>query len=102
MASNRGSFIIVALIGVQLALLYLSLTSLLQISLFCTGPRSGPDGTIFTAVHYLLLALLVMGIASIHYRKLRLAYALLLLVSLTALPFQARFVETGALQCDLP
>jgi len=57
---------------------------------------------LFSVVHLLFLALLLMGALSVRFRWLRVPYAALLILGLAALPVQANLVSNGQLECDAP
>lgn len=97
-----GRLIVAALLVLQLSLLWLSLGPFDRASVFCTGPSSSAVATVFGALHLLFLALLVLGAISLRIARLRLLYALLLLLGIAALPLQANLVASGQLHCDAP
>jgi hypothetical protein len=99
---RRGLLFIAALLALQLLLLVASFGPLLQVSIFCTGPRSSTLAGVFGLVHLLFLGLLFMGTLSLRFSSLRVPYAALLILGLAALPLQANFVSNGQLKCDLP
>jgi hypothetical protein len=90
------------MLGLQLVILFLSLGPLLEISAFCSGTAEDQLADIFGGVHLLLLFLLVVGVCSLRFRRLRLTYSALLVITLSALPVQALLVSHGQLHCDLP
>jgi hypothetical protein len=99
---RRGLLLVAALLAVQLGVLVASFGPWLQVSIFCTGPRSSTLAGLFGAVHMLFAGLLLVGALSVRFPSLRLPYAALLVVGLTALPMQASLVSNGQLKCDLP
>lgn len=99
---RRGPLLISGLLALQLLLLLASFGPLLQVSIFCAGPRSSTLAGVFGVVHLLLLGLLIVGALSLRFSSLRLPYAALLVLGLAALPMQASFVSNGQLKCDLP
>jgi hypothetical protein len=102
LAGRRGAVIVVALIVLQLVILLFSMGPLVAVSLFCTGSGGSPDGTVFTAIHYMFAIELLVGLGSLHFERVRFGYAVLLIVLLCSLPVQAHMVAKGDLQCDLP
>ena len=90
-----------ALLLLQVGLAGLSTDSLWQISVFCTAPASSPWSLVFGLVHALLLGLLIFGLFSLHFVRLRLPYIALVTAALIALPIQALFVTRGTLWCDI-
>jgi hypothetical protein len=102
LTGSRGLIIVAALCVTQLVVLSFSLGPLLSASIFCTGPNASSIAVLFGVIHLCLLALLGIGVLSIRFEILRLPYAVLLLIGLSALPFQAHLVSTGRLQCDFP
>ena len=102
LTGSRGLIVVAALLFTQLVVLFLSLGPLVSSSVFCTGPSASSIAGLFGVVHLLFSALLALGALSIRFEVLRLPYAVLLLIGLSALPVQAHLVSTGRLQCDLP
>jgi hypothetical protein len=99
---KHGRLIVAALLALQLSLLWLSLGPLGQASVFCTGPNSSPLAGAFGGLHLLFLALAVLGLVSLRIARLRLLYAVLLVIGVAALPLQAKLVSEGLLTCDGP
>lgn len=97
-----GRLIVAVLLALQLSLLWLSLGPLDRVSVFCTGPRSSAIAGVFGGLHLLFLGLGVLGIVSLRFARLRLFYAVLLILGVTALPIQAKLVSDGQLRCDGP
>ncbi|MEO6386985.1 MAG: hypothetical protein ABIT16_12225 [Croceibacterium sp.] len=103
--TNRGGAILIsALLLIQFALFLLSLDAgaFLYISAFCTGPAASRLGLLFGSLHLVLVMLFLMGLLSLSFARLRLAYIGLVMISLALLPVQATFVSQGALTCDGP
>jgi hypothetical protein len=90
------------MLGLQLIILFFSLGPLVEISAFCSGTAGDRLASIFGGVHVLLLFLLVVGVCSFRFKRLRLPYAASLLIGLCALPVQAQLVSDGQLHCDIP
>lgn len=99
---SRGSAVVGAMLALQLVILFLSMGPLIRMSAFCAGPAANPIASIFGGVHMLLLILLVVGVCSFRFTRLRLPYVTLLLIALCALSVQAHLVSLGELHCDLP
>ena len=99
---TRGAVLVGTMLALQLIVLFFSLGPAIEVSAFCAGPAASPIAVIFSGLHLLFLALLVVGASSLRFAGLRLPYAALLLVALCALPIQARLVSSGQLQCDGP
>lgn len=95
-----GTALVAILLLIQVALFWLSLDALMQVSVFCTAPASSSWSLAFGIVHILLLALLLIGLLSMRFVRLRLAYIALVIPALLALPVQAAFVSNGSLWCD--
>ena len=88
--------------ALQLVMLCVSIGPLVEMSPFCSGTGADRLASIFGGVHALLLLLLVMGVCSIWFTRLRLPYLALVLIGLCALPVQVWLVSHGQLHCDLP
>lgn len=99
---RRGPLLIAALLALQLLVLLASFGPLMQVSIFCTGPRSSTLAGLFGAIHLLFLGLLLVGALSLRFSSLRVPYVVLLVLGLGALPMQASLVSSGELKCDLP
>lgn len=97
-----GRLVVAALLAVQLSLLWLSFGPLDRASVFCTGPNSSAIAGVFGGLHLLFLGLAILGVVSLRFARLRLLYAVLLLLGVTALPLQAKLVSDGQLRCDGP
>jgi hypothetical protein len=99
---KAGTALVGALLLMQATLFSLSMDSLVQISIFCTAPASSPWSLPFGLLHVLLLCLLIVGLVSLHFVRLRLFYIVLAIAALSALPIQASLVSKGTLWCDAP
>ena len=89
-----------ALVLLQLATFWVSMDSA-EISVFCTIAVSTQWAWI-AYIHLLFAALLLLGLASIFFARLRIGYVVLLAAGLAVLPLQAHLVERGDLRCDVP
>jgi hypothetical protein len=85
-----------------LFLLWLSFGPLDRASVFCTGPSSSALAGAFGGLHLLFLGVAVLGVISLRIARLRLLYAVLLMLGIAALPLQAKLVADGQLSCDGP
>jgi len=92
---------VVALLGCQALLLWLSLDVFFKIGAFCTGAGSRLL-SLFGYVHFAFAALLLLGLVSLARPALRLPYLVAIAVALTALPVQAWLVDHHYLLCDAP
>lgn len=99
---HRGAAVVSMLLIIQAALLWASFDAYPQISVFCTGPAESRVGLLFGLLHILLLGLLLVGVLSLTYVRLRMAYIVLLGAVLIMLPIQARLVSESVLGCDSP
>jgi len=99
---RAGTGVVLALLVLQLIVFWVTLGPLDKMSVFCTGPNGSSMAMMFGVVHLALLVLLGLGAFAVRFHTLRLAYAVLLLVCLSALPIQGHLVSSGALQCDGP
>jgi hypothetical protein len=68
---SRGAAAVGAMLGLQLVILCFSLGPLLEISAFCSGTAGDRLASIFGGVHVLLLFLLVVGVCSFRFTRLR-------------------------------
>lgn len=91
---------VLLLLAGQGVLAWLSMGPLAEISLFCTGAKGRLE--FFGFLHLLFAGLFVLGLVSLAWSRIRLVYAALIVVSLLALPVQARLVDRGQLHCDGP
>lgn len=89
------------LIGVQAVLFWVSLQAAFEISVFCTATRV-PSLELFGYVHLTYLVLLLFGLLSLVWSRIRLAYILLISLALVALPVQVWLVKNDRLYCDAP
>jgi hypothetical protein len=97
-----GTALVGTLLAMQVTLLCLGMGQLPQITFFCTAPASSPLSVPFGLLHLLLLCLLIVGLPSLHFVRLRLYYVVLFIAVLSALPIQAALVSNGTLWCDAP
>ncbi|NML05195.1 hypothetical protein [Sphingomonas sp. G-3-2-10] len=89
------------LLAAQVLLFWLSIDSLMIISIFCTASGSRlPDALSY--VHLAYIGLFVFGIVSLAWRRGRAIYAGLICLALLALPVQVYLIRNGQLQCDGP
>jgi hypothetical protein len=102
--ANKGIALIMALLAVQVTLFLLSMDAgaFASLSIFCTGPVASRLGLAFGLLHLLFAMLVPLGIASLWFARLRVAYAALLIGTLALLPVQAHLVEQGSMACDGP
>ncbi len=98
LSEGQERAIIFALLAAQIAILLASLEQS-EISPFCTVPIE-PEWTWVGYIHGAFLVLLMVGAASLAWRRARLWYAMSLLVCLCVLPVQASLVADGKLGCD--
>jgi len=99
---QTGTVIVAGLLLLQVGVLFLSVTTYEQISIFCTGPATSNLSWIFGCVHLLLLGLVIIGIVSLTVVKLRVPYIALLAAAVALLPVQATLVNRHVLSCDGP
>ena len=99
-AEVRQRTLIYALLILQVVI-FLTSVEWSQISLLCTLSTSKQWGWI-AYIHGMFLALLLLGLISFIWPRLRLWYVVLLCLGLAVLPLQARLVEQGVLFCDGP
>jgi hypothetical protein len=92
---------VTVLLVLQVALLMLSFDALWMIFIFCTATNVPWLGN-FGLIHFAYLGLLVLGFASLWWRRGRLIYIALVSVALLALPAQAWMVRHDFLYCDGP
>jgi len=93
---------VLVMLVLQMMVLIISLSTYNEVSIFCTGPAHGLLQWMFALLHLLLFILLAVGIFSLKWRRVRPFYLIILVISLAALPVQAKLVHAGALQCDGP
>ena len=94
---------VLVMLVLQIMVLTISLDTYGEVSIFCTGPADG--GLLqwtFALLHLLFLVFLAVGIFSLKFRRVRPFYLIILVISLAALPVQAKLVHAGALKCDVP
>ena len=94
--------VIVVMLVFQIVMLGVSFGSHPEISILCTGPAPGSVQWPFALLHISFLGLFALGVISLKYHRLRPFYLIVLLVSLAALPVQAKLVHSDKLQCDTP
>lgn len=100
--SERGQMIgIGALLLVQLAIGWASITEFPVIGIFCAASHDTALSK-FGYVHALYGGLFLLGMVSLTWKRGRLPYAVLLVLSLFALPMQYWLVRSGHLHCDAP
>jgi hypothetical protein len=100
MRKGQTRRIVVGLLVMQLVIFGASLgPALWTVSVFCTAYTSSPL-QLFGWIHVVFAGLFVFGLASLLWPRLRIPYAILLGVALSALPVQARLVQQGRLYCD--
>lgn len=100
--SERGQLLgIGTLLLVQLAIGGASITEFPVISIFCTASHDAALSK-FGYVHVLYGGLFLLGMVSLTWKRGRLPYAVLLTLSLFALPMQYWLVHSGQLYCDAP
>lgn len=102
LSGSRGSAVVGAALVLQLVVLVVSMGPAVEVSPFCSGTGTDDLATIFGGVHLLLLALLLVGVCSLRFKRVRLSYVLVLLAALATLPVQAHLVSRGQLHCDVP
>jgi hypothetical protein len=93
---------VVAMLVLQMAVLFTGLGTYHEITIFCTGPATGWVQWTFALLHLSFLGLLALGMASLAWRAARPAYLILIFLGLAALPLQAMLVHSHVLKCDLP
>ena len=93
---------VLLMLVLQIMVLITSLGNYGEISIFCTGPADGLLPWTFALLHLLFLVLLAAGIFSLKVRWVRPFYLIMLVISLAALPVQAKLVQAGDLKCDAP
>jgi len=101
MTEGRQRLGIVALLFIQTLILYMSINNFFEISIFCTATHE-PALEYFGAIHWVYAGLLLLGLVSLAWRRIRLVYAASLLLSLLVLPAQAWLVDEDRLYCDAP
>ncbi|PKB25825.1 hypothetical protein B0I00_1032 [Novosphingobium kunmingense] len=91
------------LILLQLGILIWTLTTAAGhfFSMFCAVGDDGM-GDAFSSLHFVFLLLLPLGLASLRFSRLRIVYAVILLVSLATLTQQRAMMEAGHLHCEGP
>src|SRR4051812_688938 len=77
----------------QIMVLIISLDTYGEVSIFCTGPADGLLQWTFALLHLLFLVLLAVGIFSLKLSRVRPFYLIILIISLAALPVQAKLVH---------
>lgn len=95
--------VITGLIVAQLAILIWTLTSSggHYFSMFCAVGDDG-IGDAFSSLHFVFLLLLPLGLASLRFARLRIVYAIILVLSLATLTQQKAMMNAGHLHCDVP
>lgn len=95
--------VITGLIAAQLAILIWTLTSAAghYFSMFCAVGDDG-IGDAFSSLHFVFLLLLPLGLASLRFARLRIVYAIILVLSLATLTQQKAMMNAGHLHCDAP
>lgn len=95
--------VITGLIVAQLAILIWTLTSASghYFSMFCAVGDDG-FGDAFSSLHFVFLLLLPLGLASLRFARLRILYAIILVLSLATLTQQKAMMNAGHLHCDAP
>lgn len=99
---RRGTNLITGLLITQMALLWLSLDSVHEISIACAGPASSDLGGLFFVLHLGFVGLFLIGVWSLSLPRLRSWYVALLVVAIAALPVQAMLVSRDVLTCSTP
>lgn len=99
---RRGAGLVCGLLLVQIATLWWSMDKAPDISIFCTGPATSIIGTFFGILHMFLGFLLLVGLLSFHFVRLRIPYLVFLIILMAALPVQSMLVSHGTLSCDAP
>lgn len=91
------------LILLQLGILIWTLTTAAgrYFSMFCAVGDDGV-GDAFSSLHFVFLLLLPLGLASLRFARLRIVYAIVLVISLATLTQQRAMMESGHLHCDGP
>lgn len=100
MLRRHGPLAVLLLLGLQGAFLLKAMDKGTA-SIFCTG-GSGWVPKAYEALHLGFLFMAVLGVAALHWPRLRLPYAALLIMGLCMLVFQPMLVATGQLTCDTP
>ena len=93
---------VVVMLLLQAVVLFVSMDTYYEITIFCTGPSMGWVQWTFALLHLSLLGLFALGLASLAWRAARPAYLILIALGLAALPIQAMLVHSHVLKCDLP
>lgn len=96
---GRKWFAIGAMLVLQICLCWLSLSEVMAMSIFCTGPRL-PSLAWFGYIHFVFAGIFLLGLASLPWPRIRMPYIVLLLLTLPALPLQIWLVGQGYLGCD--
>ena len=89
------------LLVVQVILFFISVSSFMAISVFCSVTTGGAPPLI-TIVHFAYLGLFLFGIASLFWRPGRKIYIVAIMIALIALPVQLWLLDSGYLRCDGP
>jgi cytochrome c oxidase subunit IV len=90
---------VILLLFLQALLAILSFNGVWAISIFCTATRD-PALDAFGWIHFVYAGLFLSGLLAIMWRRLRLPYAIVLALSLLALPVQYWLVHDERLYCD--
>jgi hypothetical protein len=93
---------VVVMLVLQAVVLFVSMDTYYEITIFCTGPATGWVQWTFALLHLSFLGLFALGITSLAWRAARPAYLILIFLGLAALPVQAMLVHSHVLKCDLP
>jgi hypothetical protein len=99
--SDRLLWAVLAGLSIQIALCWGSLDEWFQISMFCTG-TDDPRWEWLGFVHLAYFGLFLLGGVALGWRGLRIAYLVLLPLSLLALPVQVALLDRGIFYCDGP
>ena len=104
MKAVRGNWTLVAvviLLVAQVVLFWVSLDTIMAISMFCTV-TTGSSPPIFGYVHLAYLFLFLVGLASLFWQRARLPYVAAISIALLALPMQVWMLENDKLRCEGP
>ena len=96
---SKSAMVVVLLLVVQLIILGMSFSGYDTISIFCSVPDKVGTEWVYW-LHPVYGILLIVGLASLEWNRLRVIYIVLISVALPLLFLQSSMAERGLIHCD--